>query len=215
MPGSKMKITSKVFMSPFPVGWIVGNSSIEAPVVKAVWLVVPLEYYLVTGFSAGFKLNEFGPAAVFSLLYVSVLFAASCLVALLGPTNSYSARVRIWSIALIVVWSTSIVLVAFSTFVGKSFGLDFDVIAHVVCHDVWSCADKEYPAARRQTFLIYAIYSLAAFLLLLFLSERFKARKCRESEGSVENVCGGPNAVAVVLLNALIMTAMHSWVNSG
>src|ERR1700694_770756 len=106
-------------MPRFPVGWIVDHRSIERGIVRAVWFVIPLEYYLLTTFSNGFEVSDFGAAAAVSLIYLLMLFAISSLVALLYTRmkGDFDPLLRIWSITLIVTWSASLTLLAFSTFI--------------------------------------------------------------------------------------------------
>ena len=212
--------TSMHNMPRFPVGWIVDHPSIERGIVRAVWFVIPLEYYLLITFSNGFEVSDFGAAAAVALIFLLVLFAISSLLALLftRKNGDFDPLLRIWSITLIVTWSASLTLLAFSTFISthlKSLSpvlrLDFDVVTHLVCVTFWSCL-RTPPALTWQTFVIYLFYTAIALTLILFASRRLD-RDRRRSEALSGH--SEPNLIAVCLVNAAIMTVFHTWTNSG
>jgi hypothetical protein len=196
----------------FPVRWILEHPRIEYWTVKAVWFVIPLEYYLVTTFSGGFNKSDFGAVSIFALLYLMLLFAASSVIAIAGGSKEYDRRVRIWSIALIVTWGASLALVAVANFLGALFGLGNDLVGAIVCR---TCT-PDYPAYRPQTFLVYVIYSLAALAILCAAPRYIHAKRASSpSLFPVDARWREPDVVTIGFLNAIIMTAMHAWANLG
>jgi hypothetical protein len=204
----------------FPVGWIVEHPGIERGFVRAVWFVIPLEYYLLTTFSNGFEASDFGAASAVSLIYVVILFIlSSCLAASwTRRRGDFDQLLRIWSITLIVTWSASLALLALFTFTSAvlrrlipSLGIDFDVVTHLVCNVVSSCL-RTPPALTWQTFVIYLVYTSVALALIMYASRRFIP------ERHVSGALGGhrePNLIAVCIINAAIMTVFNTWTNSG
>jgi hypothetical protein len=197
----------------FPVRWILEHPRIEYWTVKAVWFVIPLEYYLVTSFSGGFNKSDFGATSIFALLYLMVLFVASSLIAIAGGSGEFDRRVRIWSIALIVTWGASLALVAFANFLSTLVGLGNDFVGAIVCR---SGCTPDYPAFRPQTFLVYAIYSSAALAILCAAPRYIRAKRASSpSLFPVDVRWREPDVVTIGFLNAIIMTAMHAWANLG
>jgi hypothetical protein len=193
----------------FPVLWVVDSPRVESGIVKAIWFVIPLEYYLVTSSSAGFPRNAFGAAAIFVLLYIILLFGISSLLATIGRREFYERRLRIWSISLIVTWGATVALVALAHFLSSlREGRHNDLVADIICQP--SCV-PEYPAPYGRTILIYAIYSAIALLILEVLSRRRPASQASSSNNNWYQ----PDVIAVVAINALTMTAMHAYANSG
>ncbi len=194
----------------FPVRWILEQPRIENWIVKAVWFAIPIEYYLVTTFSSGFDASAFGAAAVFSLLYLMLLFAVSCVLAIPGKKQHYDSRVRIWSIALIVTWGASVALVAAITFLSRIAGSGNDIIAKLICPCV-----PEYPARSLKTFVIYFAYTAIALALVWVGSRYLRWTKPIAPTQSGDQDWSEPNLVTVGLINAMILTGMHGWANSG
>jgi hypothetical protein len=204
----------------FPVSWIVERPSIERGFVRAVWFVIPLEYYLLTTFSNGFEVSDFSAATAVSLIYLLVLFAlSSCLAgAWTRRKGDFDPLLRIWSITLIVTWSASLTLLALFTYVSVHLkyltpflGMDYDVVTHLVCEVFASCL-RTPPALTWQTFVIYAVYTSAALASIVYASRRFN------QEGQTSVALGGyqePNLIFVCLINAAIMTVFNTWTNSG
>ncbi len=194
----------------FPILWILDNSRIESGIVKAVWFVIPLEYYLVTTSSAGFPTSAFGAAAIFVLLYVILLFGISCLLATIGGKRFYERRLRVWSISLIVTWGTTVILVAVSRFVSNLRGPHNDLVAEAVCRRM-SCV-PEYPAPNGPTILIYFVYSALGLLILVTLSRWGRTLPAATSK---DRDWYQPDVFVVGFINAVTMTAMHAYANSG
>jgi hypothetical protein len=204
----------------FPVGWIVEHPGIERSFVRAVWFVIPLEYYLLTTFSNGFEASDFGAAAAVSLIYLVMLFLLSAFLAAVWTRHKgdFDPLLRIWSITLIVTWSASLTLLALSTFMSVNLkylssllGLKFDVVTHLMCNVVSSCL-RTPPALTWQTFVIYLVYTGAALALIVYASRSFIPKK------HVPGALGGhgePNIIAVCTINAAIMTVFNTWTNSG
>ena len=207
----------------FPVSWIVEHPDIERGFVRAVWFVIPLEYYLLTTFSNGFEVSDFGAATAVSLIYLLVLFTLSAFLAAAAAVGGrhkggFDPLLRIWSITLIVTWSASLALLALSTFASVNLkylipllGVKYDVVTHLVC-EVFSSCLRTPPALTWQTFVVYLVYTSAALALIVYASRRFNPE--RHVSGALRGH-REPNLIAVCIVNAAIMTVFNTWTNSG
>src|SRR5262245_1156459 len=91
----------------FPVNWIVDNPRLEGSFARAVWLVIPLQYYVLTRFPNGFGLEAYTASAVVALASIVALLAVSCILAVAFGWSArkydhsaewFSGAVRIWAI---------------------------------------------------------------------------------------------------------------------
>jgi hypothetical protein len=164
----------------FPSNWVVAWRGTESFFSKAVWLVIPIQYYVLDQLSGGLR-GAYVASAVVALVSIAALFAVSCLAALVyyrkrpggdGPAKErpgfgtwYALGVRTWAIALIVTWATAHLVLWVSYLLGTSRG---DFLYSALC-GVGRCTEI-YPAWDRITFVVYLIYTSIAVLLLVAIS---------------------------------------------
>jgi hypothetical protein len=183
----------------FPVQWILKDSS---RVAKFVWLLIPLQYYVLTTFPGGFKTDAYVPSAVMTLFCFIAIFGSSCCLGIfpLKGTREYAERVRLWAISLIVTWAVSLGLLAVLYFVGLRNKLNTDVIGACLCKYL-DCQDG-YPSFQLSTLLSYFIYSIIASLMIV--GAAWTSRYFRHSTN------WGPNILPwVVIVNTLIMFCLY------
>ena len=203
----------------FPVHWISANPVIEEVVAKGVWAVIPLEYYVLNQFSAGLRRGDFEAVAAVALAFVLAIFAMSYGIAALSwrSSASYEERVRGWSMALVVTWTTTLTLLASSYLVGwfADWGGD---LGHNVCKKLSGCND--YPSMAvpglMYTFGIYLVYSIGALILVvigLWTGRQVTRRAgppATPTEPRRQPIVGfAPNLFFLAVVNAGVMTILH------
>lgn len=144
----------------FPVNAVIGDPRFQRIAGKAIWLVVPLEYYVLTSFNGGIALDSYVPAAAMALTCVlAVAFTAALLAWAYRNPLDYRNRVHGITVALLSIWATAILLIATSYFATSMAGAPRDVLADFLCSR-WPCVN--HPRIIWQTLLAYFGYSLAA-----------------------------------------------------
>jgi len=198
----------------FPVDWIEDNSALLEFFAKAVWALVPLQYYVLTHISGGFSYTDYVPAAVLALAGVFTVSVVSSAIGLLHLSDR-EQHARAWGIALLLTWGASLALLVLSYALGPAFlypGNDTDdVISHYVC-PIWRCPN--YPDLGWKTFVIYLIYSALAVAIVVplihFLRKRF-GRKGETTEATKQRTADlNPNLLVVVLVNAALLTVLSA-----
>ncbi|MBB4374113.1 hypothetical protein GGD63_006942 [Bradyrhizobium sp. cir1] len=185
----------------FPVGAIVARRGFEDFASRFVWLAIPLEYYLLTRFTGGVEIWSL-PIVFIALLTIGMAIGISCIMALLIRDGaSYSARVRIWAVTLLLQWVTSLLMLAMGYVLGRGFGEDYDLL-YLVMRGLPNFGSYPWVLDPR-TYTIYVLYSVAAAIFIklvvrLFGEPDFPADLPR-----------GPNLVFVVPLTAAIMMVVH------
>src|SRR5688500_18879444 len=112
---SQEQQTSTKYWLRFPVNRVINNPRLEGIAAKAIWLVIPLQYYVLTRFSGGFSVESYVPAAAMALTCVTVIIFVSWALALVHPRDgSYRLRGRGLTIALLMIWSAALALLASS-----------------------------------------------------------------------------------------------------
>src|SRR5262249_41167075 len=141
---SQAKTADQSFMR-FPGNRLVDNARLEGAAAKAIWAVIPLEYYVLTRFEGGLAVDSFVPAAAMALISVLAMIVASALAAVVFPWGGrYVARFRGWAVALLTIWAIGLALLALSYFATFHFMHEYhDVFGKLIC-DKWGC--PRYPA---------------------------------------------------------------------
>ncbi|MGA7997796.1 MAG: hypothetical protein WCA28_23225 [Bradyrhizobium sp.] len=104
----------------FPVRWAVESAAAERIFSRLLWLLVPLQYYVVTHIGRGFSPDDLIPAVLLSLISVVVIFVLSCAAAWLASPldetrdDSWTGRVRMWVVALMICTAACYLLLALS-----------------------------------------------------------------------------------------------------
>lgn len=201
----------------FPAGWVVTNPGTEGFFSKAIWFVLPFQYYVLTQFTGGFGSEAYVASAMVALISIAALFVVSCLFAL--PTywrrhagdgvprapKDYGDAVRMWSIALIVTWATTHVVLAVSYFVGKATLGKADIVHGVLCKFTESC-NSTHPNFGLQTIVEYFMYALIA--LALILAARWVYQKLTWVR-SLHSSTREPHILLVAVLVAGLMTLIN------
>jgi hypothetical protein len=149
----------------FPGNRLVENPRLQSIAAKAIWLVIPLEYYILTRFNGGIAVDSYVSAAAMAVTCILAILLVSSVIALVYPrTGPYRTRVRGWAIALLAIWGTSLALLALSYLI-TFFQSDVprDVIGEFICSR-WKCV--RYPGVTWQTLLAYVGYSFLASALI-------------------------------------------------
>src|ERR1700675_4146762 len=65
----------------FPARWVVGSAKAEPIFARLLWLLVPLQYYVVTNIVHGLSGDDLVPAVALSLTSIVAIFLLSCVAA--------------------------------------------------------------------------------------------------------------------------------------
>lgn len=189
----------------FPSRWIVSRQSTESFFSKAIWLILPLQYWVFTQFPGGIA-DAYVAAAMLALISMGALFAIGCLFSLayLGFRGRYAIGVRMWSIALIVTWAVSYAVLAVSYLVGDSkYG---DVLHGAFCRALPIDCNGPHPDFGWVTGAEYLIYTGTAVLVLVLAS--MIHRRIAEAP-VVKAPIGDPYAVIVIATIAGLMVLVN------
>jgi hypothetical protein len=184
----------------FPVHWIV-EKGLDGVVVKGVWLLVPLEYYVLTRLDGGSSASAYLPAMAVG--FVAAVFASSAVIALVYPPglSGYEQRLRCWSLATIVTWGAMLVLLSLSYFFGSCMGQSRDVIENLVCSR-WTCPDAA--GFRWSAIVIDFIWAIIAIAAIILASWRWSGPRVDPQADAVN-----PNIFVVAGCNAVLMAILH------
>jgi hypothetical protein len=199
----------------FPVKWVTENPKIEGFFAKAVWLGVPLQYYVLTHFAGGIKQDAYVPTAMFSLISILMLILLSCVFALFSSLGNeiYSRRVRMWSIALIIGWSATLLLLALSYYIGVSASLNGEIAEHFLCRKL-DCQGP-FPSFQLPTIISYSIYSVLAVSLIGLIRYFQITWSKTKPNGPLTRASetAEPNMIVVACTVTILMTLMNSTFN--
>jgi hypothetical protein len=199
----------------FPVKWVTENPKVEGFFAKAVWLGVPFQYYVLTRFAGGIKQDAIIPAAMFSLASILFLIILSFVFALFSSlgNQTYSQRVRMWSIALIIGWSATLLLLALSYCIGAGANLNGEIAEHFLCKKL-DCQGP-FPSVGLPTITSYSIYSILA-VGLIGLTRHFQVTWSNTRPGGPQAKVPEttePNILVVACTVTILMTLMNSQFN--
>jgi hypothetical protein len=200
----------------FPANRIVDDARLHGIAAKAVWLVVPLEYYVLTRLSGGIATDSYVPTAVMALICVLAILAVSSALAIFYPRGgAYRVRVRGLTIALLTTWGTGLALLALSYFASWWWlGEPHDLFEDVVCRR--RCV--HYPLVNWETFISYAGYATLAAGLVSTAIRFFPVATQRANSGERAAVSvtpprteriAEPNLVLIVVIVAVVMMLLH------
>jgi hypothetical protein len=216
--GSETRRRLGVGLLHFPGNHLVGDPRLEGVAAKAIWLVIPFEYYVLTRFSGGLDVTSYVPAAAMALICVVTIMAVSALISVVPWNGRYADRFRGWTVALLTIWGTSLTLLALSYFFARlhcSGCRDF-IGEFVFVH--WGGAG--YPGVRWQTFLAYSGYSLLAAVIVSVAIYALPLPKQKEIEtdappaaneaiGASQDQIAEPNIILVAIIVAALMMYLH------
>jgi hypothetical protein len=199
----------------FPANRLINDPRLEGVAGKTIWLVIPLEYYVLTRFDGGMNLYSFLPAAVMALICViSIIVASACIAIVYPPSCEYSTRVWGLTIANLSIWAGMLALLALSYFTTSLLlGFPEDLVGTLVCNK--RCF--RYPAVTWQTFLSYLIYAgLAALILSLLVRERppedprnDRISKQSSTTESPSDRVAEPNILLAAIVVAVLVMLLH------
>ncbi len=194
----------------FPVNRLIADPRLEGVAAKAIWLVIPLEYYVLTRLDGGISVDSYVPAAAMALICVVAIIVASSIIALVYPRReSYANRVRSLTVSLLAIWGSSLALLALSYFVTSILSpshVPHDIIEDFICRR-WKC--NVYPDITWQTFTGYAAYSMAAALLSAAAIRSISPPKNSLGLAGHERIAE-PNIVIAAIAVAVVMMLLHS-----
>lgn len=191
----------------FPGNKLIDDERLQGLAAKAIWLVIPLEYYVLTRFDGGIDQNSFIPAAAMALICVLAMIATSAFVALIYPSTAYYvARVRGWTIALLSIWSAALSLIALSYFVTSYFNnVHEDVVGTFICYH-WGCSN--YPSISWQTLVAYFLYAIVAACIAT--SSIRMTPLAHQPDGQImHDKIEEPNIFVAAILVSVIMMILH------
>jgi hypothetical protein len=211
--------TGGFWMPRFPAYWAVESAVAERTFARLLWLIVPLQYYVMTHVARGLSSDDLIPAVALSLLSVVVIFILSCIAAWLasimrppdpGRDDTLTGRVRMWVVALMIGSAGGYLLLALSlacTYVGVKFGYDLygDLVTDGLMRLLKAFGYTYQEIGALAPWLGAAsnlIYSLVAVLLVTGIAHR-ALRSRNESPAAVQE----PWAISVWLIVAVLMTA--------
>jgi hypothetical protein len=205
----------------FPARWALESASAERNFARLLWLLVPLQYYVVTNLGHGLSADDLIPAVSITLISVVVIFFLSCIAAWFaswwsppdpGKGDTLTGRVRMWVVALMICTAASYFLLALSlavTHVAVSFGatIYYDVVTDRlmwlkrICGLCQKSIDSHYLGLPVLASLIYAFGALLMIALLYRAFRRGPASPPVPPE---------PGAISVGLIVAALMTFANS-----
>jgi len=157
--------------SRFPAGWAVESASSERFSARLIWLLVPIQYYVLTHLAGGVAVGDLLSVVVLTMTSFIALFFLSFLlasfVAWRNPDQDRRALTRMWMIALLMGTTCTYAVFALSLWIGIRQGLTADVVGDFL---FWRSADGvRIPGLNYQTIASYLIYSSIAMLLILLI----------------------------------------------
>ena len=115
--------TGRFSLPRFPVRWAVESAAAERNFARLLWLLLPLQYYVVTNVGQGLSADDLIPAVSLTLISVLVIFFLSCVAASLASVvrpldpeqgDTLTGRVRMWVVALMMGTAAGYFLLAVS-----------------------------------------------------------------------------------------------------
>jgi hypothetical protein len=201
------------YLTRFPARWILEHRKVEGAVAKAVWLLLPLQYYVLTSLVGGYSSAAYLPAAMVTLVCLVAIFAVSCILAAvlwLGFADTFEQRCRIWASSLIVIWTASTFLLAISYFLGLRTNVQTDFVGGWVCSHLRSYLDCQgsYPSYDPRTWVVYLIYSFLALFFLQAIHVIWNFLHNRRQQ--VKSISWRePYSLIVITVNTSVMTMLY------
>ncbi len=206
----------------FPVRQIAGSPRVVGAVARTIWVVIPLQYYILTTINQGFAAGGYLATAAVAITSVVAIVIVAGLASLLWFWRGRLAdRIHSVAIALLAVWGGAVALVALSYFVTgtEASHEPYDVIFRLVA-DRWPPTGENRDISV-QTFSAYSLYCLAAAtgisLLIRGVSglagrrEQKDARATDAGEGDRRTIAAlpEPNVVIIALISGALMMVLY------
>lgn len=204
----------------FPASWAVGSATAERRFARLLWLLVPLQYYVVTHMPRGLSGDDLIPAVALSLMSVVAIFVLSCIAAWLASAlwpldkeqgYSLTGRVRMWVVALMIGTAGGYLLLALSLVVIR-VAAKYEIVIYgdlvtgglTRLLRIW---ELDYQTTGAFTFPLQTVsnfvYAFAALLVIMLLHRAL--RRGPASPATQQE----PGAISVGLLVAVVMTAAN------
>jgi len=187
----------RVDLTRFPVDWILASRRFEEAVVRGcVWVLIPLEYVVLTRLPGGGGANDLAFAAT-AVVCVAIVLASGAVIAIYPrDASTYEERLRRLSVAMIVTWGVTLALLLvwyFSIwrFVVLGGGGSRDVLANPV-------------AAGLRWLAVNFVFVFIAIALIVAASLWWRMRYASPHS----NACN-PNIFVVAGVNAVLMALVH------
>lgn len=197
--------------SRLPVNLLVADFRLRRWVPKLIWLVIPVEYYVITRFSGGVSTESYLSAVIFSVICVLSFLMAGFVVALLWPFKAnLQSRSRGAVAALLIVWSTALLLMALSYWLtDQCSGQPKDVLADLV-YSVWPSGRSPHKPSF-QNFTAHLGYAaFAAIIDTTIIRKIWAVRATSEAEPARSEWIYEPNLFLIVFVVALLMMLLHA-----
>ncbi|NUU41563.1 hypothetical protein [Tardiphaga robiniae] len=209
----------------FPAYWVVENAKVEDFFAKLIWLIVPLQYVLLTRIAGGLNSDDYMVAALLSLSSIVLLLIAGSatagivIVIIKRARGNYQQVARMWMVTLLICWAGANVLYAISIFYGERLEWDGDIVGEFLRdwmgHRLkipWSLGPL--PGPNWPTFLSYVTFAylaVAICFLARILHRRFSPSD-RESPPLPEPDLVWPGVVVagVMMLIMVVATKPHA-----
>lgn len=201
----------------FPTGWVSESALAEAAFARLLWLLVPLQYLVFIIMPGGLARDDVMATVMISLLSVVAIFLLSCAIAVLVSVvrpidpesgDTFSRRVRMWVVGLMVCTTASYLLLVAVLGVGYGYEhwCDCRVYGDLVTGGFrWlaRAIGPELPGLGGwlPSVLGKLTYAFGAVYLILFAY-----RKLQSNAERIVNV-QEPNVIAIGGIVAAIMTA--------
>lgn len=216
----KLPASGRLSLPRFPSRWAVGSVWAEGFLARLLWLLVPLQYLVLTNLPRALSGDDVIPAVALSLMSVAVIFVLSYGIALLvsvtrqqSPQHEIlSARVRMWVVALMIGTAAAYLLLALSLVAGKTIAYwrGFNIYYDPVTVGLrWLTKPLQLipetlatllPWFQALSNLVYAYLALLMIMLAHRLLRRGKPRLPNLQE---------PDMISVGLIVAAVMSATH------
>ncbi|MEH2612969.1 hypothetical protein [Bradyrhizobium sp. AZCC 1693] len=175
----------------FPAYWVVENSAIEDFFAKFIWLIVPLQYGLLTQIARGLDPGDYTVAALLSLSSMVLLLIAGSatagvvLVIFKRARGNYQQVARMWVVSLLISWAGANFLYAGSLICGYVWEWNGDLLGDSlrilmvdrlkILKEVDVVPGRNWPTFL--SYLIFAYLSVAVCFLVRVLHIRFSRQR--------------------------------------
>jgi hypothetical protein len=202
--------------SRFPVNLLVNDYGLRRWTPKLIWVVIPLEYYVITRFAGGISTGSYLSVVIFTVLCVLSFLVTGYLVALAWPFKSdLQSRSRGMVAALLIVWSTALLLLALSYWLTSLYsGTPKDVLANLA-YDMWRYGHGMHEPSFQNFFAHLGYATSAAIIDSLVIRGIWKVRASstkasRKAQLARAEWIYEPNLFLIVFLVALLMMLLHA-----
>lgn len=201
----------------FPASWAVESAAAERIFARLLWLLVPLQYYVVTHVARGLSADDLIPAVVLSLMSVVVIFLLSCVAAWLASSlrpldpahgDTLTGRVRMWVVALMICTAAGYLLLALSLAATHALQYYYDVPIYIdlvtsglrwLIGTVGLGRDTVEALTFQLQTLSNFVYAFAALLVIMLVHRVWRRSPASPAAGQE------PGAFSVALIVAILM----------